>query len=92
MRNSRAIWDAVAEVSWVIQRIVGAAMPTTLNDGNVKDLIGLVRSGQTRYASGSGDNLTNPDFGAAGEPFIRLAAACCADGVSAPRTTILTPR
>src|SRR3954470_16439570 len=37
-----------------------------------------------RSIDGSGNNLTNPDWGAAGSELVRLVASKYADGVSAP--------
>lgn len=39
---------------------------------------------QVRSYDGSGNNLTSPDFGAAGQAFIRLAPSNYADGLSEP--------
>ena len=59
-------------------------MPMNLDDGDLQGQIALVRGGQIRDASAHGNNVANPNFGTAGEPFIRLTTASYVDGVSAP--------
>lgn len=67
-------------------------MAVNLSNADLLDLINLVHSGQIRNSSGAGNNVANPTWGAEGSRFIRLTDAHYADGVSAPRTTTLSPR
>jgi len=67
-------------------------MPNFLDSSDLLDLITLVRTGQVRDSSGYGNNVANPTWGAADQPFIRLTDAYFADGAAQPRTTINTPR
>ncbi|MGZ8371285.1 MAG: peroxidase family protein, partial [Caulobacteraceae bacterium] len=67
-------------------------MAVNLDSGDLAQLINLVRAGQVRDSSGTGNNVANPTWGAEGNRFIRLTDAYYADGASAPRTTTLSPR
>lgn len=63
-----------------------------LSREDLEDLRELVQEGFIRNASGEGNNVANPGWGAAGQQFIRLTDAHYADGVRAPRDTSLSPR
>lgn len=63
-----------------------------LDDEDLRDILDMVQDGMLRTASGEGNNIANPLWGTAGQPFIRLTDASYADGVSALRDTALTPR
>lgn len=49
-------------------------------------LLAQVRAGAVRDVSGAGNNIANPQYGEAGETFVRLTEPAYADGVEAPRT------
>lgn len=63
-----------------------------LDREDVGDLRDMVRDGFVRDASGVGNNIANPTWGAANNPFIRLTDAYYEDGVSQIRETQLTAR
>lgn len=63
-----------------------------LDDEDLEDLLAMVRDGLVRDASGYGNNIENPNYGTAGQNFIRLTDASYTDGVSGVRGTALTPR
>jgi hypothetical protein len=68
-------------------------MAVELNDEDLEFLLDLVDTpDELRDSSGLGNNIANPEWGAADQPFIRLTTPFFADGVSAPRATELTPR
>jgi Ca2+-binding RTX toxin-like protein len=67
-------------------------MAVELTDEDLEFLLDLVNSEDVRDSSGYGNNAANPSWGAADQPFIRLTAPSYADGVSAPRETVNTPR
>lgn len=56
------------------------------------DLRELVRNGLIRDASGNGNNVDNPTYGSANQPFIRLTDPYYIDGASQARTTTINPR
>lgn len=63
----------------------------TLDNEDLRDILALAREGG-RNASGEGNNIDNPLWGTAGQPFIRLTEAVYADGAAGIRGTALTPR
>ena len=67
-------------------------MAVELTDEDLEFLLDLVDSDDLRDSSGFGNNIDNPNWGAANQPFIRLTAPSYADGVSQPRETVNTPR
>ncbi len=68
-------------------------MAVELTDEDLEFLLDLVNNeGEARDSSGHGNNLANPTWGAADQPFIRLTDASYADGISTPRQTENTPR
>src|SRR5688572_408025 len=68
-------------------------MAVELTDEDLEFLLDLVNTeGEVRDSSGLGNNLANPSWGAADQPFIRITAPSYADGISAPRETVNTPR
>ncbi len=56
------------------------------------DLREMVRDGLVRDASGNGNNVDNPTYGSANQPFIRLTDPYYVDGAAEARTTTLNPR
>lgn len=62
-----------------------------LDNEDLQDLLMLARTG-ARDASGEGNNIANPQWGAAGQPFIRLTEPDYTDGAGGIRETALTPR
>ena len=67
-------------------------MALQLENEDLKDLLNLIRSGQIRDASGVGNNVENPNWGTAGQQFIRLTDPYYVDGTTGIRTTVNTPR
>ena len=67
-------------------------MAVNLDAGDLTQLVNLVRTGNIRDASGFGNNIANPTWGAEGYEFIRLTDPYYLDGASTPRTTSLSPR
>ncbi|MEW4448918.1 peroxidase family protein [Qipengyuania sp. JC766] len=63
-----------------------------LDAEDLEDLLDLIESGMIRDASGFGNNVDNPLYGNADQPFIRLTEAHYTDGASGIRETALTPR
>jgi hypothetical protein len=63
-----------------------------LRDSDIAQILNMVQSGNIRDASGLGNNVANPTWGAAGQPFIRLTTPSYRDGVSAMPITALSPR
>jgi hypothetical protein len=67
-------------------------MALQLENEHLKDLLDLIRTGQIRDASGVGNNVENPNWGTAGQQFIRLTDPYYVDGTTGIRTTVNTPR
>jgi hypothetical protein len=67
-------------------------MAFELTDEDLEFLLDLVNSDDLRDSSGLGNNIDNPTWGAADQPFIRLTAPSYVDGISQPRETVKTPR
>jgi Ca2+-binding RTX toxin-like protein len=68
-------------------------MAVELTDEDLEFLLDLVNNeAEARDSSGHGNNVANPTWGAADQPFIRLTDPSYADGLSAPRQTQNTPR
>jgi hypothetical protein len=67
-------------------------MGLKLDSEDLADLLNLVRTGQIRDASGYGNNETNPTWGNAAQPFIRLTTPYYTDGASGIRTTANSAR
>ncbi len=64
-----------------------------LDDEDLEDLLEMAQNPDfIRDASGYGNNVANPTWGAAGHQFIRLTDAHYTDGASGIRQTALTPR
>ncbi|GEO17966.1 peroxidase family protein [Microvirga aerophila] len=67
-------------------------MALQLDNEDLQDILHLVRTGQIRDASGAGNNTANPNWGTAGQQFIRLTDPYYTDGTTGMRTTVNTPR
>jgi Animal haem peroxidase/RTX calcium-binding nonapeptide repeat (4 copies) len=67
-------------------------MAMQLRDSDIAAILNMVQNGQIRDASGTGNNVGNPNWGAAGQPFLRLTNPSYTDGISGIRTTTNTPR
>ncbi|RDI57921.1 peroxidase family protein [Microvirga subterranea] len=67
-------------------------MAMQLRDSDIAQIFNMVQSGNIRDASGIGNNIANPTWGAAGQPFIRLTTPSYSDGVSGLPVTTFSPR
>ncbi|KFG68273.1 peroxidase family protein [Microvirga sp. BSC39] len=67
-------------------------MALQLDNEDLQDILHLVRTGQIRDSSGYGNNGGNPNWGKAGQQFIRLTDPHYTDGATGIRTTVNTPR
>jgi Ca2+-binding RTX toxin-like protein len=63
-----------------------------LDDEDLENLRDFIADGLIRDASGNGNNIDNPTYGSANQPFIRLTVPYYADGAAEARTTSLSPR
>jgi Ca2+-binding RTX toxin-like protein len=64
-----------------------------LDDEDIEDLLAMAQDPDfVRDASGYGNNVDNPNYGTAGQQFIRLTDAHYTDGTSGIRQTALNPR
>src|SRR4051812_48914297 len=70
----------------------GRAMALQLDNEDLQDILHLVRTGQIRESSGYGNNAENPNWGTAGQQFIRLTDPYYTDGATGIRTTVNTAR
>ncbi len=67
-------------------------MGLQLDSEDLQDILHLVRTGQIRDSSGYGNNGDNPNWGTAGQQFLRLTDPYYTDGATGIRTTANTPR
>jgi Ca2+-binding RTX toxin-like protein len=67
-------------------------MALQLDNEDLQDILHLVRTGQIRDSSGYGNNTGNPNWGTAGQQFIRLTDPYYTDGMTGIRQTVNTPR